>query len=210
MEKIIKQWEFRLENLADTFLECLDTDNRRIINKHEKNPFVFDTEGETSILNLELPTKIKKRIVGSSDLMVTNVTTGEIEGGNFLWQQTKVDSEQFRKIYIDKMQMLYDLKKTGLIVLHFVLSKMITNEDMIYLHIPELMKFGKWKSKKSCYQGIKELTESKLIAPCFMNGWWFINPHVIFNGSRLTLITDYVKQDKKENENNVLALGKGE
>lgn len=185
-------------------------DLRKLETKFQKNPFIFTDDGEKATLSLDIPTKSKKKIIGNSDLGVVNVLTGEVEGGNFLWTNKQVDEEQFRKVYVSQLHYLYDLKKTGLITLHFVLDKLQANTDMIYIHIPDLMKFGNWKGKKTAYNGIKELVDNKLIAPCFMNGWWFINPHVIFNGSRLTLVTNYTKKPINEQTDELQMLGKGE
>lgn len=188
----------------------MPNDLRKLEGKFQKNPFVFSDDGEKATLNLEIPKKTSKKIIGTSDLGVVNVLTGEVEGGNFLWTNKQVDEEQFRKVYVSELHHLYNLRKTGLITLHFVLEKLQTNTDMIYIHIPDLMKFGNWKVKKTAYNGIKELVDNKLIAPCFMNGWWFINPHIIFNGSRLTLVTNYTKKATNEQTNDIQMLGKGE
>jgi len=186
-----------------------EKDLRRNEVKFEKNPFIFE-DTDKAVLTLEIPTNKKKKIVGNSDLGVVNVHTGEVEGGNFLWTNKVVDEEQFAKVYLQQMHHLYGLKKTGLQTLHYLLSKLEPNKDLVYVYFPEMQEFCKWKVRKTCYIGLKELIAEKLIAPSLMAGWWFINPHIIFNGNRLTLVTNYTKKGTNEQTNNLQMLGKSE
>lgn len=172
--------------------------------KFKVNPFIFENK-DKAILTLVLPTKSKKKIVGSSELGVVNVLTGEVEGGNFLWTNKQVDEEQFAKIYLKEMHHLYDLKKTGLKALDYVLSKLQVNKDMVYIYLPEMQVYCKWSIRKTCWTGLKELITSKIIAPSFMPGYWFINPKIVFNGNRLTLITNYTKKNKDQPDEDEMA-----
>lgn len=207
----MENFTFETEETMAFHLVKMPKDLRKLETKFKQNPFVFDSDKNESVLKLEIPTKTKKQVIGNiKDIGVTDVMTGEVVGGNFLWTNKQVDEEQFRKVYVSELHHLYNLKKTGLMALHFVLEQLRANTDMIYIHIPDLMKFGNWKVKKTAYNGIKELVDSKLIAPCFMNGWWYINPHVIFNGNRLTLVTNYTKKSIDEQTNDIHMLGKGQ
>ncbi len=186
-----------------------ELDLRRNEVKFDKNPFIFENNDKATI-KLDLPIKTKKKIVGSSDLGVVNVHTGEVEGGNFLWTNKKVDEEQFAKIYIKEMSSLYNLTKTGLRALSFVMSKLETNKDLVYIYLPEMQKFCGWSVRRTCNSGLKELLTSKIIAPSVAPGWWFINPHIVFNGNRLVLVTNYTKNETNDTEDKLQMLGKGE
>lgn len=182
---------------------------KKLDKKFEKNPFVFENT-ENARLTMQLPTKTKKKIIGNSDLGVVNVQTGEVEGGNFLYTEKSVDEEQFAKVYLKQMHHLYGLKRTGLQTLHYLLSKLEPNKDLVYIFYPEMQNFCGWINKRSCYAGLKELMAHKFIAPSLMAGWWFINPHIIFNGNRLTLITNYTKKETNEQTNHLQMLGEGQ
>ncbi len=186
-----------------------DKDLRRNEVKFERNPFVFE-DTEKATLKLEIPTKTKKKIVGNSDLGVVNVHTGEVEGGNFLWANKTVDDEQFAKIYIKEISSLYDLSKTGLRALSFILSKLEPNKDLVYVYYPDMQEYCGWTIRKTCNSGLKELLTAKIIAPSLQPGFWFINPHVVFNGNRLTLVTNYTRKGTNEQTNDIQMLGKSE
>lgn len=186
-----------------------DKDLRRNEVKFERNPFVFE-DTEKATLKLEIPTKTKKKIVGNSDLGVVNVHTGEVEGGNFLWTNKTVDDEQFAKIYIKEISSLYDLTKTGFRALSFILSKLEPNKDLVYVYYPDMQEYCGWTIRKTCNSGLKELLTAKIIAPSLQPGFWFINPHVVFNGNRLTLVTNYTRKGTNEQTNDIQMLGKGE
>lgn len=186
-----------------------DKDLRRNEVKFERNPFVFE-DTEKATLKLEIPTKTKKKIIGNSDLGVVNVHTGEVEGGNFLWTNKTVDDEQFAKIYIKEISSLYDLTKTGFRALSFILSKLEPNKDLVYVYYPDMQEYCGWTIRKTCNSGLKELLTAKIIAPSLQPGFWFINPHVVFNGNRLTLVTNYTRKGTNEQTNDIQMLGKGE
>lgn len=206
IKPITTQWEFATEEPM-LFLNEVDTNLRKLEKKFKKNPFIFE-DNENSTLHWTLPTKTKKKIVGSSEMGVVNVVTGEVEGGNFLWTEKTIDEEQFAKIYLKEMHNLYGLKRTGLLALGFVFHKLEKDKDAVYIYYPEMQNYCNYKSIRTCYTGMKELVAHKFIAPSFMAGWWFINPKIIFNGNRLTLMTTYTKQHTNDEELQV--LGKGE
>jgi hypothetical protein len=177
--------------------------------KHSQNPFIFENDKEKKVLTWELPTKTKKKIIGNSDLGVVNMSSGELAGGNFLWEAKNIDEEQFSKIYLSEMHHLYGLKKTGLVALSYLLNKLEPNKDLVYIYPPDMMKFCNYKVKKTCYTGLKELIKAELIAPSLQPGFWYINPRVIFNGNRLTLIKTYTKNGFNEQQDNLQMLGEG-
>ena len=183
-----------------------EKDLRRNEVKFERNPFIFE-DTDKAILKLEIPTKTKKKIVGSTDLGVVNVHTGEVEGGNFLWTNKTVDEEQFAKIYIKEISSLYNLTKTGFRALSFILSKLEPNKDLVYIYYPDMQEYCKWTIRKTCNSGLKELLSAKIIAPSLQPGFWFINPHIVFNGNRLTLVTNYTKKGTNEQQDELSMLG---
>ena len=196
------------ETMKFVSIENDETNLKKLEKKFEKNPFVFDNT-DNAILSLQLPTKKQKKIVGSSNLVVEDTFTGEVVGGNFLWTEKVIDEEQFAKVYLKEMHHLYGLKRTGLQTLHYLLSKLEPNKDLVYIFYPDMQDFCGWTNKRTCYTGLKELIAHKFIAPSFMSGWWFINPQIIFNGNRLTLITNYTKKGTNEQQDKLQMLGEG-
>jgi len=203
--KEVKQSNSDFDNLP--FVSLLDpeeikkaTENldlRKLGVRYEKNPFIFDSNPEDSILRLAFP-KTKKLVGKMKNIDLVNTETGEIEGGNFLYQNIKVDEQQFAKIYLNKMHHLYELSKPALIALHFILNELKPNKDQVYIYNPNLQKFANWKSKRQVYTALKELIQKNIIAPSLYPGIWFINIHIVFNGNRIVLIQDYRKQEQNE------------
>lgn len=164
--------------------------------KFEQNPFVYNECGQVV---LEHKSKYQKKVI-MKDNDVVFMETGEIvgTGDRVVLRNQLVDEDKFAKIYVNQMSFMYDLSKSGIKVLHYIVSELVPNNDLVYIYLPRLLKFCGYKSNKQGYVGLKELIKAQIIAPSFMPGQWFINPSVIFNGNRLLLIQQYEK--KKGNE----------
>ena len=81
------------------------------------------------------------------------------------------------------------------------------DKDYVIFEYKQAMKKTKFKSNKSLYEGIGQLTEAGIIARSTTSFKIFINPMILFNGDRITFATTYIKDQKPEIKNeNPLAL----
>lgn len=160
--------------------------------KYETNPFIKE---EIFSLN-----KGQKTVIaGSTKKVLVDTESGTVEGVTLLHKFKEVDKEVFVKLFIGEVQSLFDLSKSGLKVFGYILQTMRINEGTIYLNIPSMMQYCKYKSKMQCYRGLSELIANKIIAMSDQPNLWFINPKIVFNGDRIAFVKEYrVKQSAKK------------
>lgn len=78
---------------------------------------------------------------------------------------------------------------------------------MIYFDKEACKEYTKYKSSASIYKGIAELLSCGIIARGWSDGIFFLNPLVVWNGDRVTFVTQYEKQSKTRKEDkNQLAM----
>ena len=177
----------------------MDEDKRSVVGvkrfpMHEANPF-----GETTII------KKKNSVMGLGPMdAVINTETGEIKGHQRLVISKKVDGAQFVKVFTENLQQIFNLQPPSIKVLFYFIQKAGKDRDIVDFDIDECMKTCQYKSNKSIFAALADLLENELIARAYNAREYFINPGIIFNGNRLTVVHDYHKVNKAEpGQNNV-------
>lgn len=152
--------------------------------KHKLNPFL-----DNDVITMD---KGKKQIViGSTNKVLVDTKSGDAEAITLLHKYKEVDRDKFVKLYVNEIQALFDLTKTGLKVFGFVLQCLKINDDMIYMDVSEIKEYCGYKSNKTVYKGLSELLSSKIIAMSNKTNLWFVNPKVVFNGNRIAFVKEY-------------------
>ena len=168
--------------------------------RFENNPFIE---------YMELRTK-NKIIMGRTDAVTSNQSTGEVLGHQMVATFRKVDAEQFVKIFADKVSHIFDLTKTGyrilMIVIALIQEKSI-NKDLFYMAYADAEKVARLKkktlSRDTFKKGVAEIITHGIIARAFTVNTYFVNPAIIYNGNRSKLT--FVEQDEMTDpENNNL------
>jgi hypothetical protein len=142
--------------------------------------------------------KGKKYIVGAASQVILNEDTGETKPLMLLGARNEVDKEEFAKIFVDEIKALFGLSNKGIKILSYVLNCLRKDDDEVYLHIPDVMKFCNYKQPNQIYKGLAELVKNNILALSTRFGWWFINPRIIFNGNRIAFIKEYTITEKKQ------------
>lgn len=161
---------------------------------YKKNPFIDN-------MVVELRIKHKTQMIKSADddtsvMLITN--DGENVGHSAFMRQIQVDEDKFAKIYISQLGVLWNLQKTSMRVLTYILSIIKPNDDRVYFDMKECLDYCNYKESKSVFNGLLGLIKSKIIARSSKSYLYYINPSIVFNGSRVSFMTTYVK--KKNNE----------
>lgn len=158
----------------------------------KENPFMKDEAGD--LINIK--SVVKNRVVGKNvgDIIVESAT-GSVKGGQLVYNTHKVDPERFIKIYTNSVSHLFDLTKTGNKAFGYIASALLPNTDKVFISFRDMRNYCEWGTIQNCYKGMRELYIAKIIAPTTTYGWWFINPNVLFNGNRFTIVEDYQKND---------------
>lgn len=143
----------------------------------------------------------------AEEMEVVKTETGERQDVGFNVNKL-VDREEFGKLYTAHIGMLFELSKTGIRVLAFILKELRVGDDFILFSTDTAIKKTGFKSKDSLYKGLTQLVEAGIIAKSQTSYKIFINPMIIFNGDRATFATTYVKEKAPEinHENPIVRL----
>jgi len=159
--------------------------------KYEKNPFL-----EAEVFKIDKATK--QVVAGNSKDVMMNPETGEITGGSFMYKHKEVDRNQFVKIFTSEIRSLFELSTTGFKTFGYLLTCVPIGKASVYLHIPDIMEYCGYKSKKAVYRGLAELVQNNIIALSNKPNIWFINPNIIFNGDKVSFIKQYRIKDSDD------------
>jgi hypothetical protein len=155
------------------------------------------------------PTEVK---VGSSFVRVAGGTHVGDEGDSVkhsgIHIVKHVDKDEFVKLYTKNIKAIFDLKPTTQKVLQYLMKELqkTPNADAIYLawlganhYFSEVdIKV----SRASFHRAMNELLNKKFIAESTMPNMYWFNPHLFFNGDRMSFIKEY-KIKKKEGDSHL-------
>ncbi|WP_138995262.1 replication/maintenance protein RepL [Larkinella sp. C7] len=155
---------------------------------HKDNPFV-----ESMVINT------RKKLVAVSnpkDKAIVNRVTGELDDAYFIGVRKEVDTEQFVKIFINQMNILFELSKSAQSVFAYILH-IADYSDKIIVDLDEAKELTGYKSKAAILAGLTELLKKEFIArgPAF--NVYFMNPQIFYKGDRLVLLTEYRRKQAK-------------
>lgn len=160
----------------------------------DKNPFLnFTVTANKRKMTVAKGSVIKGEVVeGQEDDIKTFETT--------IAQTQLVDEDKFIKVFTGQVSAIFDLSAAGIKMFGLLLveAQKGIGGDMVYLTpaiVAKLAKAqGKNMSSSTFSRGISDLIDAKIIAACSQGqGWFFINPAIIFNGDRARFVTEYHK-----------------
>jgi len=167
--------------------------------KYDTNPFVTQ-----AIETIQSNTSVKKQFVkadkGAQSLIVNQ--SNEIVGESLFVRFVEVDEDKFAKLYLNELGILWDMKKPALKVFSYILTILGKDTDEFYLSSNKALEYTGYKTVTALNNALSQLLELGIIARSVENNWYFINPLVVFNGSRVTFAKTYVKKQKKKTINN--------
>ena len=152
---------------------------------YRENPFWEDTK-------IKVGTKLIKVAGG------THVSeSGEAVGVSGIHVIKEVDESEFLKLYTTNVKSIFDLKPTSQRVLQYLMAALqkTPNADAIYLAwfgAEEYFSENDLKVSRASFQrALKELLEKGFIAESLNPGMFWFNPHLFFNGDRMTFVREY-------------------
>jgi hypothetical protein len=155
--------------------------------KNEENPFMDQ---------VMMHIKEKNAKIGNLRSPGTYIDNDGVEHqtSNAIYTRKMVDSQQFVKLYTGNIKVMFDLTKTGIRIFGYFLAKATKSNEKAYFNQAECMDFCSYTSKKTVYNGLSELLDKGIIARTENSNEYFINPALFFNGDRMIIVNDYVKQ----------------
>jgi len=170
--------------------------------KHAENPF----------LNVHEITYKNQQVLFSNtsqdhEVALLNQSTGETTPTQVV-SYRRVDDEEFVKLFTANIALTFNLSPSGRKVFDLllrVMQKTAIGKDQVYLsdEVREeaLEEFPRLKLGKSTfYRGIDDLIKNQIIARSKRTNVYFINPHLVFNGNRLTITQHIERKQEKEIE----------
>ncbi len=162
------------------------------VDAYTKNPFWKPTE-----------VKVGTRKVTISGGFVANTETGEGVHHAGIHRVEWVDEDRFVKLFTQNLKAFFDLTPATQKVLHCVIASLqkTPNADGIWLPWFQVEDFSIEHdlkiSRASFQRAMKEMLAKGFIAESENQNFYWINPHLFFNGDRMVFINEYRKDQKK-------------
>lgn len=168
---------------------------KKDVTVYAKNPFWQATH-----------VKIGTKKVTMAGGFVAKDDTGETISVAGVHRVEEVDEDQFVKLFTRNSALFFDLNKPAQKMLWFILLQLQSQpgRDGVWILWRDVEDWIQQKeitglSRPNYHRAIAELLHKKLIAESDRTNFYWINPHVFFNGDRLVYIQEYrkVKKPKK-------------
>jgi intergrase/recombinase len=165
--------------------------------QHETNPFLDS-------LVRDAPA-IKRRVefVGSQGRgamtnQLVNPVTGEVEVEQMFFRVRKIDEERFVKLFLSRFEQLWDMSKASIRVFGYIIQVIEQGRDRFIFRMKDCQEKTKYAARNTIITALSELVECGLIARTQYPNEYFINPMLVFNGSRITIAEQFVIERKKK------------
>jgi len=175
------------------------TSRKKGVQAYTKNPFWKP---------YEIDVGTKKVTISGGTLL--NTESGETLQHAGIHRVEYVDEDVFVKLFTKNLKVFFDLSIASQKVLQCVLNtlQISPNADGIFLPwftVDDYSKEHNLKvSRATFHRGLREMLEKGFLAESENQNFYWINPHLFFNGNRMTFISEYRKigtGSHKENGN---------
>jgi hypothetical protein len=141
--------------------------------------------------------KVKNKTVqiATTPQMALN-ENGAYVGDSYMVVKKKVDKEEFVKVFKNQLTLIFEFSKTAQKVLTYFIKNLGVNKDIVIFDIERAKIDSSLSSKTSIYFGLAELIQNNIIARSNLNQVYFINPAILFNGDRLVVVNEWLRDDK--------------
>jgi hypothetical protein len=157
----------------------------RDLPSYDQNPFIQPI--------VEIRTK-KKIVRMGVNRQATLSEDGEYLGDSFMVVAKKVDKEEFVKVFKDQISLIFDLTKTAQKILVYIIKSLGINKDYVVFDKEKAKEVSGLASTASIYAGLTELIKKGVLAKSHLALMYYINPAIIFNGDRLTIVNQWIKE----------------
>lgn len=165
--------------------ESAPTSRKKGVSVYPNNPFWAPTE-----------VKVGSKLVRVAGGMHVS-SEGESVQHSGIHIVESVDKDEFVKLYTKNIRAIFDLKPTTQRVLQYLMVELqkTPNADAVYLAWVSANEYfsevSLGMSRASFHRALKELIEKDFIAESTRPNMFWFNPHLFFNGNRMTFIKEY-------------------
>lgn len=174
---------------------------RRSLDIYKDNPFISSSGGFCVSVR-------KDMTLVAGGLQITD-DSGEDVSAGVIGKIQLVDTDQFIKLYTKNVGLLFDLPSAAQKVLISVFCAVQKSKDAAEIYLPyhlareiyEGLNIDKIPSQATFFRGISHLVKTGFLAGSYKGeGWYWINPSLIFNGDRVRFVNEYRMKRKEELE----------
>lgn len=170
--------------------------------KHDVNPFIEKAIDEIKVIKKTQMMRSSNR----NEIQMIVSDDGEVQGYSAFMRFVEVDEEKFAKIYLSQFESFWELSKPAIRVFGYIINCIIPNKDVFMFRMDKALEYTKYTHANSVISGLTDLVENEIIARGRYESEYYINPLVLFNGSRVTFAKTYVKKKKESEMTNQISL----
>lgn len=187
--------------IPESITSLQPTSKRRSMDIYRDNPFITPSGGFSISVR-------KDMTLVAGGLQIKDDNGDDVSAG-VIGKIQFVDTEQFIKLYTQNVGVLFDLPSAAQKVLISVFCAVQMNKDQAEIYLPyhlareiyEKINVEKIPSQATFFRGISHLIKQGFIAGNYKGeGWYWINPSLIFNGDRVRFVNEYRIKRKEEIE----------
>lgn len=137
------------------------------------------------------------RASNRNEIQMIVSSDGTVEGHSAFMRYIEVDEDRFAKVYLSQFEAFWELSKPAIRVFGYVINCIVPNQDVFMLRMDKALEYTKYTHANSVISGLTDLIENGIIARGRYESEYYINPLVLFNGSRVTFAKTYIKRKKE-------------
>lgn len=160
---------------------------KKALDTHNKNPY-----HENLMVSIQYGTK-SKAMIGNQEQLYDGAGNA-IPMKLAVMQQEIVDKQKFVKVYVDQIELMFELPKYAGKLFYYIVQNIVQGTDEIYLFPKDIIEACGWKNTIQLDKALIVLCRRGFLAKSYRTYWWYINPTIFFNGDRVTFIRQIVKQ----------------
>ena len=164
---------------------------------NRENPFLGKVVAEMKV-SVRRQTIRSKNQGGDTDLFVVD-GLGTAFGSATFGREQEVDEAEFTKMFRDGIVAMNGLSARGTKVWYYICDELEVGHTSFHFMPGRCLKHTGYKTRGNILSGLAELLEADIIARSEDSSLYFINPAIMFNGSRITFAKTYIKKQLKDN-----------
>jgi hypothetical protein len=192
--------KYDIQNVTDMKKEIMNLSD---FQNNKENPFAKQTIVQ---MGNYLATR---QIVGKNDdersVLQAVDDNGQLLGQTVFVRSKMVDTETFAKVYQAGFTAFADLKPSVMKVFQYIISQLKPDNDRFFLFVEDIMEATGY-SKMTIYRALGHLCSREIIARGRSDTDYFINPMYVFNGNRVTFITNWINANVPDYKTNQKTL----
>lgn len=186
-------------SIPDSISSMEPVSKRRSLDVYKDNPFITASGGFCITVRNDMT-------LVAGGLQITDDEGEDVSAGVIGKIQT-VDTDLFIKLYTKNVGLLFDLPSAAQKVLISVFCAVQKSKDSAEIYLPyhlsqeiyQELNIANIPSQSTFFRGISYLVKAGFLAGSYKGeGWYWINPALVFNGDRVRFVNEYRLKRKEE------------